>query len=105
MLREQMTLEEVYRFRDLIEQAGKCIYYYSQKSSQWFKLHFTASQELMAGSNYPVLIERQDGQMMRSYMKKTEVVRVTSQQELPTASPDIPVRHPDRRPVRGMAHR
>jgi hypothetical protein len=81
MLREQMTLEEVYRFRDLIEELGKCIYYYSDKTGQWYKLRFAASQELQYGTNYPVLIERHDGQTLRSYMKKSELVRVASELE------------------------
>jgi hypothetical protein len=90
MLRDQMTLEEVYRNRDLIEASGKCIYYFSSKSGQWHKLRFAASQELHYGKNYPVLIERKDGQILRSYLSSTEVVRVATELEVKRSGWEAP---------------
>jgi hypothetical protein len=75
MIHHEMSLQEVYRHRESIEQADKMLYYFN-KAGQRQILHLAASQELQHGKNYPVLIERQDGQLLRTYLLASHKVYV-----------------------------
>lgn len=79
MLKEQMSLAEVYRLRDLVEQDGTTVYFYNV-TGQRYIVRLVPPQELKTGARYPILIERQDGQLLRTYMLASQKVFIDSEE-------------------------
>jgi hypothetical protein len=70
-----MSLAAVYAHRELIEKAG-LTFCYCNKTGQNLRLHLVPSEQIQHGRQYPVFIERQDGQWLRKYLLGSELIFV-----------------------------
>jgi hypothetical protein len=75
MIEQQMPIAELYRLQPTFAEAGKWLFF-CNLTGQRYKLHLVPRQELEVGKKYPVLIEWQNGQLLRKYLLGTELVSV-----------------------------